>query len=49
MYDTTLSYYINGTGVGLSARGTSGLVGTVLDAEGSFRLGQANDGMFYVL
>ena len=49
VYDASLSYFINGTSIGSSARGTRGLVSAVRDANGIIRLGQANNGVYYVI
>ena len=46
VYDNMMSYFINGTSVGISARGTYNLVGAVRDANGMVKLGQAANGKY---
>ena len=44
VYDMSVSYFVNGVGPGYASRGTKGLVGSIRDSEGSFVIGQSQDG-----
>ena len=44
VYDTTVSVFVNGLDAGGTARATKGLVGVVLDSDGTFRVGQTATG-----
>jgi len=49
VYGSAISYFVNGTDPGWSARGTAQLIGTVADSyQASVRIGLAVDGIFNI-
>ena len=40
VYNTTVSYFVNGVGIGSTARGTQSLAGKITDERGEILLGQ---------
>ena len=46
VYDTSVSYFVNGTGPGYVASGTKDLEGAIRDSSGTFKLGQSLDGKY---
>ena len=48
VYDVTVSYFLDGLGVGFDSTDTRGLVGQISDQEGVFLIGQNAKGKPYV-
>ena len=46
VYDTTVSYYVDGTGLSFSARSTRQMVFPVVDDGGIVKIGQNKDGQY---
>ena len=44
VYDRTMSYFVDDSGLGFAARGTQSISGRLLDAAGYMRIGQTHEG-----